>query len=88
MDEPFSAVDALTRGALQDELLRIWSASGAAILFVTHDIAEAALLSERVIVLSGQPARIALDRRVTLPLQDRREEPGFVPLVTDIQEAL
>lgn len=88
MDEPFSAVDALTRGALQDELLRIWSASGAAILFVTHDIAEAALLSERVIVLSGQPARIALDRSVTLPLQDRREDPGFVPLVTDIQEAL
>ena len=67
---------------------RIWSASGAAILFVTHDIAEAALLSERVIVLSGQPARIGLDRRVALPLEGRREDPGFAPLVTDIQEAL
>ncbi|KAF0675014.1 ABC transporter ATP-binding protein [Profundibacterium mesophilum] len=88
MDEPFSAVDALTRGALQDELLRIWEASGAAILFVTHDIAEAALMSQRVVVLAGQPASIVRDTAVTLPLHERRARPGFAELVEDIQGAL
>lgn len=88
MDEPFSAVDALTRGALQDELLRIWQASGAAVLFVTHDIAEAALLSERIVVLAGQPARIALDRAVALPLENRRAAPGFTDLVREVEASL
>lgn len=88
MDEPFSAVDALTRGALQEELSLIWQASGAAVLFVTHDIAEAVLLSQRVVVLGGQPARIALDRRVDLPAQNRREDDGFARVVAEIEEAL
>lgn len=88
MDEPFSAVDALTRGALQEELLRIWRVSGAAILFVTHDIAEAALLSERILVLAGQPAHLVRDRVVDLPSEGRRAHPGFAPLVKDIEEAL
>lgn len=61
MDEPFSAVDALTRETLQEELLRIWAASGKAVLFVTHDIGEAAYLADRAIVLSGSPAGISLD---------------------------
>ncbi len=61
MDEPFSAVDALTRETLQDELLRIREASAKAVLFVTHDIGEAAFLADRVIVLSGSPAKISLD---------------------------
>ncbi|WP_330848891.1 ABC transporter ATP-binding protein [Mangrovicoccus ximenensis] len=67
MDEPFSAVDALTREGLQDEVLRIWSESGKAVLFVTHDIGEAAFLADRVIVLSGRPAGIALDLSIDLP---------------------
>ncbi|WP_172329190.1 ABC transporter ATP-binding protein [Mangrovicoccus sp. HB161399] len=67
MDEPFSAVDALTRESLQDEVLRIWAESGKAVLFVTHDIAEAAFLADRVIVLSGRPAGIALDLSIDLP---------------------
>jgi NitT/TauT family transport system ATP-binding protein len=64
MDEPFSAVDALTRETLQEELLRIWQASGKAVLFVTHDIGEAAFLADRVVVLSGSPAEISLDLRI------------------------
>ena len=64
MDEPFSAVDALTRETLQDELLRIWEASGKAILFVTHDIGEAVFLADRVVVLSGSPAEVSLDFRI------------------------
>ena len=63
MDEPFSAVDTITRQSLQQELVRIWQASGAAVLFITHDIEEAAYLSDRVIVLKGQPAEI-VQRRI------------------------
>jgi NitT/TauT family transport system ATP-binding protein len=58
MDEPFSAVDAITRRKLQDELLGVWQASGAAVLFVTHDIEEAVFLADKVVVLGGRPAGI------------------------------
>jgi NitT/TauT family transport system ATP-binding protein len=61
VDEPCSAVDAITRQRLQDELIRIWQASGAAILFVTHDIAEAVYLGDRVIVLAGAPETVIAD---------------------------
>lgn len=67
MDEPFSAVDAITRQRLQDELLSIWGKTGAAVLFVTHDIEEAVYLADRVVVLSGAPASIKVNRRVDLP---------------------
>lgn len=88
MDEPFSAVDAITRRALQDELLRIWRDTGTAILFVTHDIQEAVVLAERVVVLSGQPARIAVDRRVDIPHGDRRASAALAPFVAAVSEAL
>ncbi len=88
MDEPFSAVDAITRKTLQEEALRIWRDTGTAILFVTHDIQEAALLAERVVVLSGQPARIALDQRVDIPHEDRRGSSDLTPLISRISEAL
>jgi NitT/TauT family transport system ATP-binding protein len=58
MDEPFGALDAITRGALQDELLTLWQRTAKTILFVTHDIDEAIYLADRVIVLAGSPARV------------------------------
>jgi len=58
MDEPFSALDALTRQALQDELIRVWDASGKTVLFVTHDIDEAVYLADRVVALGGRPGEI------------------------------
>ncbi|MFT3953038.1 MAG: ABC transporter ATP-binding protein [Piscinibacter sp.] len=58
MDEPFSALDAITREGLQDELTRIRRATGKTVLFVTHDIDEATYLADRIIVLSGTPGRI------------------------------
>lgn len=67
MDEPFSAVDAMTRRKLQDELLGIWQRTHKAVLFVTHDIEEAVYLADRVIVLADRPARIRLDQQITLP---------------------
>lgn len=84
MDEPFSAVDAITRQNLQDELGRIWQASGAAVVFVTHDIGEAVYLADRVIVLSGSPAGIVADIPVTLPRPRRREDQELAALAETI----
>ena len=59
MDEPFGALDAITRAALQDELLRVWERTRRTVLFVTHDIPEAVYLADRVVLLAGRPASIA-----------------------------
>jgi len=66
MDEPFGALDALTRQNLQDELLRLWASLGQTIVFVTHSIEESIYLADRVIVMSGRPGRIQRDQRVEL----------------------
>ena len=71
MDEPFSAVDAMTRRHLQTELVRIWQGSGKAVVFVTHDIEEATYLSDRVIVLGGQPAQIVREEFFTMEREKR-----------------
>lgn len=73
MDEPFGAVDAMTRKHLQTELIRIWQASGKAVIFVTHDIEEAAFLADRVIVLGGQPATIVREEHLTVDRASRLE---------------
>ena len=73
MDEPFSAVDAITRRRLQNELVRIWETSGTAIMFVTHDIEEAVFLADRVLVLGGSPARIVSESTVPVGRCERRE---------------
>lgn len=67
MDEPFGALDALTRRTLQDELLRIWEALGKTIVFVTHSIDEAIYLGSRVVVMTYRPGEIKRDMGVTLP---------------------
>ncbi|MGE5147185.1 MAG: ABC transporter ATP-binding protein [Candidatus Eiseniibacteriota bacterium] len=67
MDEPFGALDAITRQAMQDELLRIWQETGTSILFVTHDIDEAVYLGDRVLLLGGAPTRISETYAVTAP---------------------
>ena len=58
MDEPFSALDELTRAQLQDDLLQLWSGSARRSLFVTHNISEAIYLADRVVVMSAHPGRI------------------------------
>jgi NitT/TauT family transport system ATP-binding protein len=58
MDEPFSALDAITRDVLQGELLRVWRKTGTAVVFVTHDVREAVRLGQRVVLLSSRPGRV------------------------------
>ena len=67
MDEPFGALDALTKADLEDQLLQIFAATGTTVVFVTHDIDEAVYLSDRVLVLDGAPARIVEDIPVSSP---------------------
>ena len=67
MDEPFGALDALTREEMGFELLRIWSEVGATVLFITHSISESVLLSDRVFVMSRRPGRIIKEVSVDLP---------------------
>ncbi len=69
MDEPFGALDALTRERLQDELLNLWRGSGRTVIFVTHSVDEAVHLGTRAVVLGHRPGRIVLD--VAVPDVDR-----------------
>ena len=91
MDEPFGALDEMTRERLNLELLGIWERSSPTIVFVTHSISEAVFLSTRVVVMSPRPGRIAGVVDIDLPrtrTTDTREEPRFFELVTEVRELL
>ncbi len=88
MDEPFGALDAITRTGMQDELLRIWKETKKSILFVTHDIEEAAYLGDRVLLLGGKPAEIVKEYPITLDRTKRREGEEFLRKVEEIKAGL
>ncbi|HJX41021.1 MAG TPA: ABC transporter ATP-binding protein [Anaerolineales bacterium] len=91
LDEPFGALDALTRRELQDWLLRAWDQFGRTVLFITHDVAEALYLGDRVIVLSPRPGQVVSDLAVDLPRPRRQSmlaDPEFGRQVARLLQAL
>ncbi len=91
MDEPFGALDEMTRERLNLELLSIWQQLRSTVVFVTHSISEAVFLSTRVVVMSPRPGRIAGIVPIDIPFPrtvDTREEPRFFELVTEVRELL
>ena len=91
MDEPFGALDEMTRERMNQEVLRIWERTGITVVFVTHSIPEAVFLSSRVVVMSARPGRITDVIDIDLPRPrdvDTREQPRYFELVTEVREAL
>ena len=92
MDEPFSALDVQTRALMQDELLRLWQGTGAAAIFVTHDLEEAIALADRVVVMTSSPATVKAIFDVPLPrprdVEEIRMTPAFVATYREIWDSL
>ncbi|MFI5911732.1 ABC transporter ATP-binding protein [Dactylosporangium sp. NPDC051541] len=92
MDEPFSALDVQTRGLMQDELLRLWAGSGAAVIFVTHDLEEAIALADRVVVLTAVPATMKAEFAIDLPrprdVEEIRLTTAFLEIYREVWESL
>ncbi len=92
MDEPFSALDVQTRALMENELLALWSATGASVVFVTHDLEEAIALSDRVVVITAGPGTVKGEYRVDIPrprdIAEVRFQPRFVELYGEIWKDL
>ena len=84
MDEPFAALDAITRDALHEELIRLWEEQGLSIVFVTHNVREAVRLGQRVLLMSSRPGRIVREWQVELSQPRAIESPGVSALATEI----
>ncbi|MGW5045233.1 ABC transporter ATP-binding protein [Streptomyces griseoluteus] len=88
MDEPFAALDAITRDVLHDELTRVWTETGLSVLFVTHNVREAVRLAQRVVLLSSRPGKVAHEWTVDIPQPRRIEDAPVAELSLEITEAL
>jgi len=88
MDEPFGALDAMTRDLLHDELERIWQERGAAVVFVTHNVREAARLGDRIVLLSSRPGRVAWETRVDVPRPRRIDSPEVSAIAREVTDRL
>jgi NitT/TauT family transport system ATP-binding protein len=88
MDEPFGALDAMTRDVLHAELERLWHERGITVVFVTHNVREAARLADRVVVLSSRPGRIIDTIDVEVPRPRRMEDPEVARIAAEIHDSL
>ena len=88
MDEPFGAVDAQTREMLQRELLEVWQSTGKTILFVTHDVAEAVTLADRIVVMAAEPGRVHEVVQVDIDRPRKRGDPAFGGHVARVRELI
>jgi ABC-type nitrate/sulfonate/bicarbonate transport system ATPase subunit len=88
MDEPFGALDAITRDLLHDELERVWQETGVTILFVTHNVREAVRLGDRILVLSSRPGKVVAEFPVTIERPRRLEDPEVASLASAVVDRL
>ncbi|HEY3502692.1 MAG TPA: ABC transporter ATP-binding protein [Actinocatenispora sp.] len=88
MDEPFGALDAMTRDLLHDELERLWQERGPAVLFVTHNVREAARLADRIVLLSSRPGRVVWETRVDTPRPRRIDSPETAGIAAEVTTRL
>jgi NitT/TauT family transport system ATP-binding protein len=88
MDEPFGALDAITRDVLHDEFERIWRTTHATVVFVTHNVREAVRLGDRVLVLSSRPGQVVAEFRVDQPRPRRLEDPSVASLAGEVTARL
>ncbi|SDD40550.1 NitT/TauT family transport system ATP-binding protein [Geodermatophilus telluris] len=88
MDEPFAALDAITRDVLHEELVRVWSTQRLTVVFVTHNVREAVRLAQRVVLMSSRPGRIVREWAVELSQPRAIESPGVGALATEITTEL
>jgi NitT/TauT family transport system ATP-binding protein len=88
MDEPFGALDAMTRDLLQDELVRIWTTTGLPVLFVTHIVREAARLGDRIVLLTSRPGTVAETFAVDNPRPRRIDSPEVSSLAAKVTDRL
>ena len=87
-DEPFAALDAQTREILQDELQRVFQETGKTVVFVSHNVREAAFLADRVVMMSAPPGTVVVERNVTAPRPRSYEDPALSRIVREIHEHL
>jgi NitT/TauT family transport system ATP-binding protein len=88
MDEPFGALDAMTRDILHDEIERIWQERKLTVLFVTHNVREAARLGDRIVLLSSRPGRVLWETRVDVPRPRRIDSPEVAQIAADVTDRL
>jgi len=88
MDEPFAALDAVTRDILHEELIRVWQETGVTVVFVTHNVREAVRLGQRVVLMSSRPGRIAREWQIDVPEPRRIEDEDVSRLAGEITAEL
>jgi NitT/TauT family transport system ATP-binding protein len=88
MDEPFGALDAMTRDLLHDEVERIWQGTGTTVVFVTHNVREAARLADRIVLLTSRPGRVAAEFAVPIDRPRRIESPAVSELARAVTDHL
>lgn len=88
MDEPYGQMDIKMRYYLEDEVIRLWQATGSTVLFITHNLEEATYLAERVLILTNKPAKIKTSIDVDLPRPRQIAEPKFIEIRKEITDMI
>ena len=88
MDEPYGQMDIKMRYYLEDEVIRLWEATGSTVLFITHNLEEAVYLAQRVLILSNKPAKIKANIPVDLPRPRKVSDPEFIKIRKEITDMI